>query len=84
LEANQAVSFLIYLKHFRDEASVQSLILENRLTQEKLVIRGANEFNDPVVSISRCPMGTNEKEWIKKMNKRLIIHNHRSIEFAPS
>jgi hypothetical protein len=29
-------------------------------------------------------MGTNEKEWIKKMNKRLIIHNHRSIEFAPS
>jgi hypothetical protein len=84
LEANQAVSFLICLKYFRDEASVQSLILENRQTQEKMVIRGTNEFKDPVVSISRCSMGTNELEFIKVMCQDLVtIHKHRSIEFNP-
>jgi hypothetical protein len=84
LEASQAVSFLIYLKHFRDEVSVQSLTLENGHTQEKLVIRGTNEFlYEPAVSISRCPMGTNEEEWIQEMSQHTNRYN-RIIEFDPS
>jgi hypothetical protein len=80
LEANQAVSFFIKLLFFRDAASVRSLTLENGQTKEKLVIKGANEDYDPV-TISRCPMGTNEEEWIDEMSK-LNIHNRR-IEFNP-
>jgi hypothetical protein len=84
LEANQAVSFLIYLKYFRDEASVQSLTLENGQTQEKLVIQGKTELHDhDYVTISRYPMGISEEEWIKVMCQHPTIHKHRSIEFDP-
>jgi hypothetical protein len=77
LEANQAVSFFVNLKDFRDDANVQSLTLENGQTQEKLVIKGTTRRH---VSISRFPMGTNEEEWIEEMNQRPNTDN-RKIEF---
>jgi hypothetical protein len=79
LEATQAVSFFIRLDTFRDEDSLQSLTLENGKTQEKLVIKGKTG-DDKYMSISRCPMGTNEAEWIEEMNKGPSIYN-RQIGF---
>jgi hypothetical protein len=79
LEANQAVSFLIQLQNFRDEASVQSLTLKNGQTQEQLIIRGANEFYEPVVSISRCSMGTNEEKWNDELRQSANIHNRKIL-----
>jgi hypothetical protein len=81
LEANGAVSFFIKLLYFRDSDSVQSLTLENGQTQEKLVIKGANGIHDPVVSISRYPMGTNEKEWIDELNHAHTLTIGTSIYF---
>jgi hypothetical protein len=68
LEANQAVSFFIFLKHFRD-VSVQSLTLENGKTREKLVIKAKTQEHD-YVTISRYPMGINEEKWNEEMNQR--------------
>jgi hypothetical protein len=82
LEAKQAVSFFIQLLYFRDDAIVESLTLENGQTQEKLVLRGANEFYDPVVSISRFPIKTNVDEWIKEMGQHPNFDN-RIIQFGP-
>jgi hypothetical protein len=47
-----------------------------------LVIKGANESYDPVVSISRYALGTNEEEWIEEMSQRSKIDN-RTIKFDP-
>jgi hypothetical protein len=82
MEATQAYSFFIKLSKFRDEASVQSLTLENGKTREKLVIKGANESYDPVETISRYPMGTNEEEWNEEMSQFPKIDN-RTIKFDP-
>jgi hypothetical protein len=82
MEATQAVSFFIKLSKFRDDASVQSLTLENGQTQEKLVIKGENESYHPVVTISRCPMGTNEEEWGEEMSQPPNFDN-RTIKFDP-
>jgi hypothetical protein len=76
LEANQAVSFFIRFHMFRDEDSVQSLTLENGKTHEKLVIRGKTGDNK-FLSISRCPMGTNEAEWIEEII--IDFKDHRII-----
>jgi hypothetical protein len=78
-EANQAVSFFIKLYNFHDNASVQSLILENGQTQEKLVIKGKSRSRD-FVRILRYPIGTNEKEWVEEMSQHTNTHN-RTIEF---
>jgi hypothetical protein len=78
LEANQAVSFFIKLEGFCDDASVQSLTLENGQTQEKLVIKGVNGIFDPV-TISRYPLGTNEEEWNEEMSEYPKIHNRQII-----
>jgi hypothetical protein len=67
---------------FRDDDSVQSLTLENGKTREKLVIKGANGDYRPV-TISRYPMGTNEKEWIEELSQHSNMDN-RKIEFYPS
>jgi hypothetical protein len=82
LEANQAVSYFILPTFFRDDDSVQSLTLENGKTREKLVIKGANENSIPVVTISRYPIGTNEKEWIEELSQHSNMDN-RKIEFYP-
>jgi hypothetical protein len=79
LEANQAVSFFIKLINFRDDASVQSLTLENLQTQEKLVIKRANK-SCIHVTILRYPMGNNEKELVEEMNQ-LTAPDNRIIEF---
>jgi hypothetical protein len=78
LEASQAVSFFIKLEGFCDDASVQSLTLENGKTKEKLVIKRGD-----YVTISRYPIGTNEGEWTKEMSQDPDpdIHN-RKIEFG--
>jgi hypothetical protein len=81
LEANQAVSFFIRLEMFYDALSVQSLTLKNGQTKEKFVIKEANKSNDPV-TIVRCPIGTNEEEWIEEMSQFSNIHT-RKIEFYP-
>jgi hypothetical protein len=78
LKADQAVSFFIKLEEFRDIISVQSLTLENCQTKEKLVINGANGLYDPV-TISRDPIGTNEKGWIEEMGQRPNIHNRKIL-----
>jgi hypothetical protein len=78
----QAVSFFIKLEKFRDQTSVQSLTLENGQTQEKLVIKGANERYDPV-TILRCPMGANEEEWIEEISQNLNTDSNREIIFDP-
>jgi hypothetical protein len=81
LEANQqAVSFLVKLKAFRDEDNVQS-IMENGLTQEKLVINKEKTRVHNYVSISRYPIGTNEKKWNEEMSQRPNISN-RKIELG--
>jgi hypothetical protein len=83
LKANQAVSFFVSLDFFplHDVVSVQSLTLENGPTQEKMVIQKANKSYGPVVTISRYPMGTNEKEWTEEMSHHPNIGNRR-IEFS--
>jgi hypothetical protein len=83
LEANQqqAVSFFIKLENFRDAASVQPLILENGQTQEKLAIKGKTQHHD-YLSISRYPLGTNEKEWIEEMRQQSYIdYDYPTIVF---
>jgi hypothetical protein len=75
LEANQAVSFFIKLKNFRDQTIVQPLILENGKTQEKMVIKGTSHY----LSISRYPMGTNEEEWEEEISKRINIYNRQIL-----
>jgi hypothetical protein len=78
LGANQAVSFFIKLRQFRDEDNVQTLILENDQRREKLVIKGKTRGLE-YVSILRYPMGTNEKEWIEEMSQRTNIDNRTII-----
>jgi hypothetical protein len=81
LEINQqAVSFFVKLIAFRDEDNVQS-ILENVLTQEKLVINKGKTRVHNYVSISRYPNGTNEKKWNEEMSQRPNISN-RKIELG--
>jgi hypothetical protein len=81
LESNQAVSFFIQFQNFRDNASVESMTLENSQTQEKMVIkRKIRGYNSLYVSISRYPMGINEKKWDEEISKRLNFGN-RKIEF---
>jgi hypothetical protein len=79
LEANQAVSFFAKLEGFRDDASIQSLTLENGQTQEKLVIKRENKIYDHVVTISRYPMGTNQEEWIQEMSQYPDFGNREII-----
>jgi hypothetical protein len=68
LEAKEtAVSFFVHLC-FRDTTNVQSVTLENGITQEKLVIR-QEAFG---MSISRHPIGATEK-WIEEMNKDFML-----------
>jgi hypothetical protein len=62
LDANQAASFFIQLLSFRDDDSVQYQTLENDKTGEKLVIKKRSTSRESV-TISRCPIGTNEEEW---------------------
>jgi hypothetical protein len=80
LEANQAVSFFIKLENFRDATTVQPLTLENGQTREKLVIKGKTQGQD-YVSILRCPLGTNEEEWIEEMQRP--NSDNRKIIFDP-
>jgi hypothetical protein len=80
LEATQAVSFFVKLKIVCAAISVQSQTLENSQTREKLVIKGATEF-DGSATISRYPMGTNEQEWIEEMSQRPNIYTNRMIKF---
>jgi hypothetical protein len=79
LEATHAVSFFIKLENFRDSASVQPLILENGQTQEKLAIKGKTEDHD-YLSISRYPLGTNEKEWIEEIVQHEYVDNRTIIQ----
>jgi hypothetical protein len=66
LEAKQAVSFSIKLQYsWYDEDNVQFQTLENGQTREKLVIKEGYGYFVPM-TISRCPMGTNEEELIEE------------------
>jgi hypothetical protein len=76
--ANLAVSFSNKLGRFRDADNVQSLILENGQTREKLAIKGKTRGLE-YVSILRYPLGTNEEERIEEIRKHPNIDN-RIIE----
>jgi hypothetical protein len=79
LEAKQAVCFFIQLENFCDATNVQSLTMENGITQEELVIKPAND-NYKFMTILRYPMGTTV-EWIEEMSHYHTIHKRR-IEFC--
>jgi hypothetical protein len=76
LEAKKAVAFFIHIEYLvHVNSSVQSLTLDNGLTNEKLVIERKNLFN---VTISRYPCGTSE-EWIKTMTENPTTDKYRNL-----
>jgi hypothetical protein len=67
MEARQPISFFIHLDELRDTNNVQSFSLDNAITNEKLVIKGAKRRWGPM-TISRYPNDVAE-EWIEEMAK---------------
>jgi hypothetical protein len=74
LEAKKAVTFFIKFKYLLDATNVESLILDNGQTKEKLVIERKDDFK---VAISRYPIVSSE-EWVKTMVEK-PIHKYRNI-----
>ena len=79
MNSNRAVSFSIWLSFYPDAANVQSLSMDNEKTNEKLVIKGADEsYGD--VFISRYPVGVSDK-WIDEMSK-ILDYKYRIIKIC--
>jgi hypothetical protein len=67
MEARQPISFFIHLDNFLGADTVQTLLLYNAITNEKLVIKGATR-QWGTMTISRYSMEAAE-EWIEEMAK---------------
>jgi hypothetical protein len=86
MEATEAVTF--YIRPFwpRDADKLQSFQLDNRKTQERLVMKMEEDEHDSDVTILRFPIGAS-KEWIEEMkrgtpgiNKKMIALRALSAE----
>jgi hypothetical protein len=60
MEAKQPISYFIHLNQFLAADTVQSFCVDNAITSEKLVIKGATRQWGPM-TISRYPMEAAEE-----------------------
>jgi hypothetical protein len=80
--AEQAVNFFFKLAWFKEAESIHSYSLENRKTNERLVIKEREEKRPYFVSIARYQKSATE-EWIEavgKVPKHNEYHEYRYIE----